>query len=109
MSAKTIVVLATLDTKGREAEYLRQQISAYGHTALIVDTGVVGTPATAADISREEVADAGGMPLAQILQHPTRDIAAPIMRKAPRGSSLAWQPKAECTASWPWAAPRALR
>lgn len=79
MSAKTIVVLATLDTKGREAEYLSQQIAAYGDTALIVDTGVVGTPATAAGISREEVAAAGGMPLAQILQHPTREIAAPVM------------------------------
>jgi uncharacterized protein (UPF0261 family) len=79
MSAKTIVVLATLDTKGREAEYLRQQIASYGDTALIVDTGVVGTPATAADITREEVADAGGMPLAQILENPSREIAAPVM------------------------------
>lgn len=79
MSAKTIVVLATLDTKGREAEYLSQQIAAYGDTALIVDTGVVGTPATAAGISREEVAAAGGMPLAQILEHPSREVAAPVM------------------------------
>jgi uncharacterized protein (UPF0261 family) len=79
MNAKTIVVLATLDTKGREAEFLRQQISAYEDTALIVDTGVVGTPATAADITREEVADAGGMPLAQILEHPSREVAAPVM------------------------------
>jgi uncharacterized protein (UPF0261 family) len=79
MSAKTIVVLATLDTKGREAEYLRRQIESYGDTALIVDTGVVGTPATAAGISREEVAAAGGMPLAQILENPSREIAAPVM------------------------------
>jgi uncharacterized protein (UPF0261 family) len=79
MSAKTIVVLATLDTKGREAEYLRQQIATYGDTALIVDTGVVGTPATVADITREEVADAGGMPLARILENPSREVAAPIM------------------------------
>jgi uncharacterized protein (UPF0261 family) len=79
MSEKTIVVLATLDTKGREAEFLRQQIAAYGDTALIVDTGVVGTPATAGDITREEVADAGGMPLAQILEHPSREVAAPVM------------------------------
>jgi uncharacterized protein (UPF0261 family) len=79
MSAKTIVVLATLDTKGREAEYLSQQIAAHGDTALIVDTGVVGTPATAAGISREEVAAAGGMPLSQILEHPSREVAAPVM------------------------------
>ena len=31
MSGKTIVVLATLDTKGREAQYLRECIAARGH------------------------------------------------------------------------------
>lgn len=79
MAGKTIVVLATLDTKGREADYLRQQIEKFGDRALIIDTGVVGEPACTADISREEVAEAGGMPLAQILGHPSRDVAAPVM------------------------------
>lgn len=79
MSGKIIVVLATLDTKGREAEYLRHQIALFGDTALVVDTGVVGVPACRADISREEVAEAGGMSLAAILDHPTRDTAAPVM------------------------------
>jgi len=79
MTGKTIVVLATLDTKGREAEYLREQIAAHGDTALIVDTGVVGKPATVADITREEVADAGGISLAQILENPSREVAAPVM------------------------------
>lgn len=79
MSAKTIVVLATLDTKGREAQYLREQIEQSGDSALIVDVGVVGKPATTADISREEVAEAGGMPLAKLLEHPDREVAAPVM------------------------------
>ena len=65
MSGKSIVVLATLDTKGHEAQYMREQIEAMGHEALIVDTGVVGTPATKADVTREEVAEAGGTPLKQ--------------------------------------------
>src|SRR5207247_2309293 len=64
MSGKTIIVLATLDTKGREAQYLRQCIERRGHRALLVDTGVVGTPAAAADVPREEVAATGGRPLA---------------------------------------------
>jgi uncharacterized protein (UPF0261 family) len=79
MAGKTIVVLATLDTKGHEADYMRQQIEKFGDDALIVDTGVVGKPACHADITREEVAEAGGMPLAKILSHPSRDIAAPVM------------------------------
>jgi uncharacterized protein (UPF0261 family) len=79
MTGKTIVVLATLDTKGVEAQYLREQIEKFGDKALIVDTGVVGTPATKADVTREEVAEAGGMSLAKILENPTREVAAPIM------------------------------
>jgi uncharacterized protein (UPF0261 family) len=79
MSGKTIVVLATLDTKGLEAAYLREQIAKFGDAALLVDTGVVGTPATPADITREEVAEAGGMSLAKILAHPDREVAAPVM------------------------------
>ena len=79
MSGKTIVVLATLDTKGREAEYLREQIAKFGDVALIVDTGVVGRPEARADITREAVAGAGGMSLAKILEHPNREMAAPVM------------------------------
>jgi uncharacterized protein (UPF0261 family) len=79
MSGKTIVVLATLDTKGREAQYLREQIEKVGNKALVVDTGVTGTPGTHPDVTREAVAEAGGMPLAKILEHPSRDIAAPVM------------------------------
>src|SRR5438105_14395498 len=79
MSNKTIVVLATLDTKGREAQYLRQCVERRGHRALLVDTGVVGTPAAAADVSREEVAAAGGRPLAELLERRTREAAAPVM------------------------------
>jgi len=78
-SAKTIVVLATLDTKGREAQYLRECIERRGHRALLIDTGVVGTPQTATDIPREEVAAAGGRPLAELLRSPTREEAAPVM------------------------------
>jgi uncharacterized protein (UPF0261 family) len=79
MSGKTIVVLATLDTKGREAQFLREQIEKFGDQALVVDTGVTGTPGTHPDVTREAVAEAGGMPLAKILEHPVRDVAAPVM------------------------------
>jgi len=79
MSGKTIVVLATLDTKGREAQYLREQIEKYGDKAFVVDTGVTGIPGTHPDVTRQEVAEAGGMSLAKILEQPSRDVAAPVM------------------------------
>ena len=79
MNSKTIVILATLDTKGPEARYVCDQIEKFGKKALLVDTGVVGTPMAKADISREEVAEAGEMPLTTMLERPSREVAAPIM------------------------------
>ena len=79
METKTIVVLATLDTKGLEARYLGDKIEKFGHKALLVDTGVMGAPAVEADITREEVAMAGGVPLATVLENPIRETAAAVM------------------------------
>src|SRR5262245_61149310 len=79
MHRKTVVVLATLDTKGREAQFLREQIEGRGHRGWVIDTGVVGAATTAADVSREEVAAAGGSPLIQLLINPSRESASPVM------------------------------
>ena len=79
MSGKTVVVLATLDTKGREAQFLAEQITKLGYEPLIVDSGVVGTPGTRAAVTREQVAEAGGIPLADLLRNPDRAVAAPVM------------------------------
>ncbi|MCZ6635209.1 MAG: Tm-1-like ATP-binding domain-containing protein [bacterium] len=76
---KTIAVLATLDTKGQESNYLREQIQKLGESALLIDMGVIGEPGTRTDISREELAAVGGTPLEDILKNPTRQDAAPIM------------------------------
>ena len=79
MSGKIVVVLATLDTKGPEAQYLREQIEVLGDRALVVDTGVVGTAAARADVTRQQVAEAGGMSLDEMLKNPSREVAAPVM------------------------------
>jgi uncharacterized protein (UPF0261 family) len=79
MPGKTIVVMATLDTKGIEAQFLVEQIQRLDHSALLIDTGVVGTPVGRADVTRDEVAQAGGVPLAKLLESPTREKAAPVM------------------------------
>jgi uncharacterized protein (UPF0261 family) len=58
-----VVVLATLDTKGREAEYLARCVEACGHPAHLIDIGLLGTPVVRADVSRAEVAGAArGLP-----------------------------------------------
>ena len=76
---RTVVVLATLDTKSAEAEYLRGQIEALGGKVKLIDMGVVGEPPITADFGREEVAAAGGAELSTLLEDPTRETAAPIM------------------------------
>lgn len=79
MKRTTTAVLATLDTKGHEAQYLREQLQHLGSEALVVDVGVLGTPQCRADVTREVVADAGGKPLAALQKDPTREASTPVM------------------------------
>ena len=60
---KTVYVLATLDTKGVEAAFVRDQLAALKVPAKIVDTGCMGAPAVQADIGREEVFHLAGTSL----------------------------------------------
>jgi uncharacterized protein (UPF0261 family) len=64
---KTIVMPVTLDTKGEEAKYLKEQIERKGHKTIIIDVGVLGKPAFKADISRGTVARAGGKRIAELM------------------------------------------
>ena len=56
----TIAVLGTLDTKGKEVEFLAEQIHARGCDTLIVDLGILGPPAIEPDLSRQAVVAAIG-------------------------------------------------
>lgn len=77
--SRTVVILATLDTKADEAEFLRRQVVALGGNALVIDLGVVGTPGITADVGREAVAIAGGGKLPELLKDPSREAAGPVM------------------------------
>ena len=56
----TVVLLGTLDTKGREYGYVRECLIEASVTPLMVDFGVLGDPPFEPDISASEVAGAGG-------------------------------------------------
>ncbi len=79
MCGKSILILATLDTKGTEAAFLKEQIELREHKVLVVDAGVMGVPAMKADVTREQVAGAGGTMLQELLKNPSRETAAPVM------------------------------
>lgn len=65
---KTIVIPVTLDTKGEETKYLKEQIERKGHKTIVIDVGVLGKPAFKADISRGRVARAGGKSLRELVE-----------------------------------------
>ena len=56
----TIAVVGTLDTKGAEFAYLCEVIREQGCEPFLIDCGTVGAPHLAPDVSRDEVAKAGG-------------------------------------------------
>ena len=77
--ARTVVVLATLDTKSEEAQYLKEQIEGLGGSASVIDIGVIGAPSIPADVTRADVATAGGHSMEGLLASPTREAAGPVM------------------------------
>ncbi len=79
MKKKTVAILATLDTKGDEAGFLRDEIASLGGEARLFDLGVMGEPAIPADVSADEIATAGGRPLADLRAGASRQDAAPVM------------------------------
>jgi uncharacterized protein (UPF0261 family) len=62
-----IVVIGTLDTKGPETGFVRDKVIGQEHTPLVIDPGILGEPAIPADITRQEVARAGGHDLADLI------------------------------------------
>jgi uncharacterized protein (UPF0261 family) len=72
---KTVWILATLDTKGREADYLRARLAALGVESTLVDAGCIGQPAARADVPRERVYEAAGTTLEAVRAGGDRGVA----------------------------------
>ena len=64
--SETIAILGTLDTKGAELRYLQQRIAATGATTLVIDVGVLGAPAFEPDVTRDAVARAADVRIADL-------------------------------------------
>jgi len=77
--SKRVAILATLDTKGAEVDYLRSEIKRIGGETMVIDFGVVGAAATKADIDAAAVAKAGGGALDEIRKNPNRADASAVM------------------------------
>jgi uncharacterized protein (UPF0261 family) len=87
-----IALIGTLDTKGPEIAYVRDRLRSLGTEPVVIDSGIMGAPVEIeADISREEVARAGGHTLAQARDAGSRGAAVEIMQAGVR---------AVCTRLW---------
>ena len=76
---KIIGVVGTLDTKGEEINLLKILIEKRGHKALIIDTGILGSPYLEADIPREKVATSGGKLIETLQKKNDESFAQKIM------------------------------
>lgn len=76
---KTVVLVGALDTKGVEFAFVKDLIERAGLATLVVDFGVIGASTLAPDISREEVAKAGGGDLAHLASGQHKDEAMAVM------------------------------
>jgi uncharacterized protein (UPF0261 family) len=83
-----VALVGTLDTKGEEYAFLRQRIEAAGVEVTMVDVGVMGSPSTSAEVTREEIAELGGTTLEKLVEAGDRGEALRVMS---RGAAAALQ------------------
>jgi uncharacterized protein (UPF0261 family) len=70
MQAKAIAIIATLDTKGPEAAFVKSRIEAAGFSTVVLDTGILAQrdPAgPAPDVSADQIAAEGGEDRAELI------------------------------------------
>lgn len=83
-----VLLIATLDTKGREIGYVRDLIRAKGLATLVMDTSVVGRPVFRGDIRREEVFEAAGVDWEDVRAAGDRGRAVTLAAKGARAKAL---------------------
>ena len=64
---KTVLLIITLDTKGPEAFFLKAELERRGVAVLLMNTGIFPSSRGEGDLSRQEVAQAAGRSLEELL------------------------------------------
>jgi len=79
--SKSVLIIATLDTKGPEAAYIRDGLNRLEIKTTVIDTGILGEPlGITPDISHEDLAIFGGITLLELQNSGTRGRAVERMR-----------------------------
>ncbi len=90
-----VVIIGTLDTKGMEFEFLKNCIEQAGAGTIVIDTGVKGEPTFAPDITRDEVAKAGGSTIGELVEKNDRGFAMEVMMKGAAALALSLYEKGD--------------
>ena len=77
----TVVLVGTLDTKGREYAFLADRIREHGADVVLVDAGILGEPLATPDVTREEVAAAAGADAGELARAGDRGAAVAAMAR----------------------------
>ena len=85
---KTILVAGTYDTKDDELNYLCDVIRGQGGRVLTMDVSVLGDPSRPTDISKHDVARAGGSSIEEAIAAGDENIAMQIMACGSAASAL---------------------
>jgi uncharacterized protein (UPF0261 family) len=78
---KTIVLVGSFDTKGREFEYVRNILTSKGVSTRTVDFGIMGEPHFKPDVTRESVVEAGGGDITRLMSGKHKDEAMRVVTK----------------------------
>jgi len=84
---KQLLIITTLDTKGREATYIKECVERLGLDPVLMDVGTLGEPLTPPDISRSKVVEAAGYHLEDLAKSKNRSISVKAVQEG--GASIA--------------------
>jgi uncharacterized protein (UPF0261 family) len=79
--SSTVLLIGTLDTKGKEYAYLRERIRERGVDVLLIDAGILAEPLTEPDVTRQEVAAAAGVNVETLAEARDRSAAIEAMSR----------------------------
>jgi len=79
--AKTVCIVGTMDTKGVEFAFIKAQIESTGVSTCVINTGILGEPQLASDVSASEVAQAGGSSLQALRDAGDRGNSVAVMAR----------------------------
>ncbi len=88
MNDRTILVVGTYDTKDDELTYIAEVIRGQGGGVLTMDVSVLGAPTQPTDLSKHDVAQAGGHTIQEAIDGGDENLAMQIMAKGAAALAL---------------------